>query len=479
MGFADTIRAAYNQDGTPRSEQSTPSLSFGPTDSASEYGARALALECQAMREAVEGTRNHQLNVSAYSLGQLVAGGELPIELVQGELGLAAHDTGLSDQEIRATMASGLTSGQKEPRQAPPRPRAPEASTLKPGSSKLSAAFDAEWLMAQEFPEINYVVDGIIPEGLTMLVAAPKIGKSWLVLGLAVANSNGGLALGCIPTKRAPVMYMALEDGPRRLQGRLRTLGITSVSRDLTFITSVPKGDMVETIREYMEQHDGRNPIVILDTLGKAMPPAFGGETQYDRDYRVLGALKGLADGNPGSSVIVVHHTRKMDGADFLDAVSGTQGIAGAADTVLLLKRSRHEQQANLQVTSRDAAEGEYLLDTAGTGNWILSGGSRTEAAAAAQTSKNTEGVGDRMAEVIALVSKYPEGTRAKDVATLLHLDPPTATTYLRRAYENGRIANPKRGLYTPVRSVMSVTTLPSDKDTNNRHNNPLQEQAS
>lgn len=337
--------------------------------------------------------------------------------------------------------------------------------------SKLRAAFTADWLMDQEFPEINYVVDGIIPEGLTMLVAAPKIGKSWMVLGLAVSNSNGDAALGCIPTKAAPVLYMALEDGPRRLQGRLKTLGVTKVSNRLTFITQVPKGDMVETIREYMDEHRGENPIVILDTLGKAMPPAFGGETQYDRDYRVLGALKACADNNPGSSVIVVHHTRKIDAADFLDAVSGTQGIAGAADTVLLLKRSRHEDQASIQVTSRDAAEGEYLLETAGTGNWILSGGSRLESARAVQDTKTTDGVGDQMADVIALVNKYPEGTKAKDVATLLHIEDAQARVYLRRAYDAGRIANPKRGTYTPVTSVTSVTSLLSESNSNNTSN--------
>jgi hypothetical protein len=332
--------------------------------------------------------------------------------------------------------------------------------------SKLRTAFTADWLMEQKFPEANYVVDGIIPEGLTMLVAAPKIGKSWMVLGLAVSNSNGDPALGCIATRSAPVLYMALEDGPRRLQGRLKTLGVRTVSRRLTFITQVPKGDMVETIREYMQDHHGENPIVILDTLGKAMPPAFGGETQYDRDYRVLGALKALSDNNPGSAVIVVHHTRKMDGADFLDAVSGTQGIAGAADTVLLLKRSRHEQQASLQVTSRDAAEGEYLLEQAGTGNWILSGGSKVEAARAVQDRKTTDGVGDRMAEVIALVNKYPEGTKAKDVATLLHLDDVQVRKCLRRAFDAGRIANPKRGLYTPVTSGTSVTPLLDESPT-------------
>ena len=325
----------------------------------------------------------------------------------------------------------------------------------------LSSAFSAPWLMDQEFPPVHYVVDGIIPEGLTMLVAAPKIGKSWMVLGLAVATSTGTQAFGCVPTKAAPVLYLALEDGQRRLQTRMKALNVRDVSPRLEFITDVQRGAMLPTIKEFMGRHPYENPFVILDTLGKAMPPAVVGETQYERDYRVLGDLKRLADKNPGSSIIIVHHTRNMDGADFLDSVSGTNGIAGAADTIMLLKRSRQETQARLQVTSRDAAEGEYLLEQAGTGNWILAGGSRAEAAKAAAESKATEGVSDRMAEVIALTGKYPEGVRAKDVATLLHMEDAQARVYLRRAYDSGRINSPKRGLYTPVTSVTSVTSAP------------------
>ncbi|NUU30844.1 AAA family ATPase [Arthrobacter sp. C9C5] len=342
--------------------------------------------------------------------------------------------------------------------------------------SKLKGSFTGSWLLEQVFPQLVYVVDGIIPEGLTLLVAAPKIGKSWLVLGIAIAISTGQRVLGCVTTKAAPVLYLALEDGPRRLQSRLVTLGVTSLSGNLTFMTDVPRGDMVATIREFMELHPGKNPVVILDTLGKAMPSATGGETQYDRDYRVMGALKKLADDNPGSSVIIVHHTRKMDGADFLDAVSGTQGIAGAADTILLLKRSRHETQAQLQVTSRDAAEGEYILEQAGTGKWILAGGSRAEAAKAAMDARTTDGVNDRMAEVIAQVNKYPEGTKAKDVATLLHLDDSQTRVYLRRAVDAGRISNPSRGLYAPVTSVTSVTSLLDEDEesyTSNTCNTP------
>jgi len=324
------------------------------------------------------------------------------------------------------------------------------------------ASFNAQWLMGQVFPPTAYVVPGIIPEGMTLLVAAPKIGKSWMVLGLGVELSNGGNAFGSIPVGNPrPVLYLALEDGKRRLQDRLVRLNPSEVSHRLEFMTDIPNGQVIATISEFMTEHAGLDPVCILDTLGKVMPPA-GNGSQYGHDYSVLSALKATADAVPGSSLVIVHHTRKMDGGDFLDAVSGTQGIAGAADTVLVLRRERHDDRATLQVTSRDAAEGEYSLTLTDTGAWQLDGESLAEASAAAQAAKATAGLGDRMVDVIAAVGRFPEGITPKDLKVLLP-DIANVDEYLRRAHDGSRIQKLSRGLYAPVRSVRSVS-FPGDE---------------
>lgn len=328
-------------------------------------------------------------------------------------------------------------------------------------------AFTADWLMRQEFPPVKYVVPGIVPEGMTLLVAAPKIGKSWMVLGLGLELSNGGNAFGSIPVgKPRPVLYLALEDGQRRLQDRLNKLNPSDVSHRLEFITSMGDAKVLDTISEYMLKHDGLDPVVILDTLGKVMPPAAGNQSAYGHDYKILSALKATSDAVPGSSLVIVHHTNKGEKGDFLDAVSGTQGIAGAADTVLVLKRDRQDKGATLQVTSRDAEEGEYAL-TMTDGAWELNGADLAAAAQAAQTAKQTQGVGDRMADVIEAVSRHPEGIKPRDLKTLLP-DIGNVDEYLRRAYDAGRIERANRGLYTPVRSVRSVSF--DDSDTPQTH---------
>jgi RecA-family ATPase len=80
---------------------------------------------------------------------------------------------------------------------------------------------DAE-LMAVDFPEPRWAVPGLLCEGLNLLAGAPKLGKSWLSLGLGAAIANGDPALNTIDVERGPVLYCALEDTGRRLQRRRR-----------------------------------------------------------------------------------------------------------------------------------------------------------------------------------------------------------------------------------------------------------------
>jgi hypothetical protein len=217
-------------------------------------------------------------------------------------------------------------------------------------------------------------------------------------------------------------------------------------------MTNTLPGAALETIAEFMDTNADKAPLVILDTLGKVLRSSAGNETQYERDYRVIGDLKRMADRTRGSSVIVVHHTRKADGGDFIDAISGTQGIAGAADTILLLKRNRQETTATLQVTSRDAAEGEYSLTLSPAGNWTLNGTTLEEAAAQAHNTDVTEGLGDRMAEVINAVSRHPEGITTADLKTLLNpMKPADVDSYLKRGADTNRIQRTGRGKYAPL----------------------------
>jgi hypothetical protein len=324
----------------------------------------------------------------------------------------------------------------------------------------LAELRNGEWLDRQTFPPLKYAVPGVIPEGSTLLVGPPKIGKSWFVLACALATAAGGRALGVLPVESRPVLYLALEDGDRRMQDRCRTLLCGDpIPADFEYLTKVQPGQVIATIAAWMARYPDAAPLVILDTLGKVMPPAWPGESAYQRDYRIGSALKGVVDDHPGAALVVNHHDRKAGSEDFVDSVSGTHGLAGAADTVVILTRPRLEEAGVLKVTGRDIAEGEYAVTFKADSAWQLDGATLADAAGKAAVVRTTAGVGDRLAEVIAYVAKWPAGVRPADVAKDLDIDPRTAATYLGRAVSSGRLHKPARGLYTPVVSVVSVVS--------------------
>lgn len=93
-----------------------PLFSSQQTETQSPYGEAALKREVEAVRMAPEGQRNATLNQAAFNLGQLVALAELQQSTVEQELGLAAQAAGLTQNETRATIASGLDAGILHPR---------------------------------------------------------------------------------------------------------------------------------------------------------------------------------------------------------------------------------------------------------------------------------------------------------------------------------------------------------------------------
>ncbi len=356
----------------------------------------------------------------------------------------------------------------------PDQPKQLELPLIMPQSDDpLAEMFNGAWLDAQVFPPLEYAVGGIVPEGFGLLVAPPKAGKSWLVCGIGLACAVGGLALARIRVSARPVLYLALEDGKRRLQSRSRRIMCGEpLPAGIHFVTRARPVDVIPMITEFLQRYGDDKPLIILDTLGKARPPRPPGSDLYAWDYAIGTQLKDVIDTTPGASLLVVHHTRKTESADFVDSVSGSQGIAGSADFVLVLSRKRHSDDALLSVTGRDIAEGEYAL-TVTDGLWQLDGGSLHEAAAAAMKRRDAGDLGDKSLEAMEFVNSRPLDTRPADLATHLGIDGNVAGNYLRRLCESGRIGRRARGLYTPLIEAVEVVESGAENITSITSINP------
>ena len=114
--------------------------------------------------------------------------------------------------------------------------------------------------------------------------------------------------------------------------------------------------------------------LVVVDTLGRIMPLPLQGETTYQRDYRV--ARRAQADRRRAarpddrrSSTTPARRSPRTSSTRYL----GTHGLAGAADTIMVLSRSRGKGEGILRVTGRDVIEADYAVKFC-DGAWSLDG---------------------------------------------------------------------------------------------------------
>jgi hypothetical protein len=231
-------------------------------------------------------------------------------------------------------------------------------------TTKPVKVLSATALLGSEFPEPRGAVPGVLAEGVSILAGKPKLGKSWIGIDLANAVASGGLALGQVQVERGEVLFLALEDGWRRLQDRLRTtLSDEATPPGLFLAVEWPRLDEggLDAIEGWLKEHpDAR--LVVIDTLKRVRSQQNVRARLYDSDYDSIAPLGDLAR-KYHLTILVIYHTRKSDSDDPLDLVSGTLGLTGAVDGVLVLKRSRGSCDATLHITGRDFSDKEIALN--------------------------------------------------------------------------------------------------------------------
>lgn len=235
---------------------------------------------------------------------------------------------------------------------------------LRKSDGQISDGVNGAELLDMVFPEPRWAVPDLLMEGVNILAGKPKKGKSIMALGIGLNIALGGLALQKIPVQEGDVIYLALEDTLRRIQTRMKQmLGYsTARPRRLHLHTKWPRmnvGGLDLLEKEIRKVGDVR--LVIIDTLQKFRPPTKSGNSAniYERDYEPISAIRELAE-KMQLCILIVTHQRKMDAEDIFDTVSGSTGLTGAADAVLILETIRGD--ATLHVTGKDIESTEYAV---------------------------------------------------------------------------------------------------------------------
>ncbi len=242
-------------------------------------------------------------------------------------------------------------------------------------------------LAVMELPETQWVYEGLLPVGLSILAGRPKVGKSWLALLIARSvalgrdflSFSGPFKAGIAPNLpcSGDVLYLALEDNLRRLQERNTQIGIKGKlikqedgtwdlegenyadPDNLYFEIRWPNMETgcVEQIELFLDEHPDTK-LIVIDVMQRVIIRK-GRSTVYAEDYDAMRPLQELAS-RRNIAILGVHHLRKQKSEDPLEAVSGSFGLTAGVDNVFVLQRVKG-RLAKLYITGRDIREEQEI----------------------------------------------------------------------------------------------------------------------
>lgn len=228
-----------------------------------------------------------------------------------------------------------------------------------------------------DYPPPVFVVDKLVPQGLTIAAGRPKVGKSWLALQMAIAVALGEPVLKtfrvAMPGK---VLYLALEEPEWRTHHRLKQIVPNPDARlnNLRFVYQIDPlmtGGAVQLDQELQREP---SDLVVVDTI-LALTAAHSGRKDILRgDYQEINVLREMCIKHKAAMVCVAH-SRKGSG-DLVDSIIGTTGVTAAADSLWLLKRAGPQGEAVLELTGREVEGTTYGLkfNTGDPFGWLITG---------------------------------------------------------------------------------------------------------
>ena len=210
-------------------------------------------------------------------------------------------------------------------------------------------------LMKQEFPDSEWVVNRLIPEGLTVLSAQPASFKTWLLLDIAIAVSLGNPLFGTFDTKKSGVLIVDEENSARLLQQRLLML---QERDDLPIHFMIEQNFKLEDAKvskiiKFCHKNDIK--LLTFDSLVRIHNSNENDAVQMSEVFAKVRKFN-----KAGINVLVTHHNRKTGKSENASQdMRGSSDILAAVDCHLSLKRDK--EQNRLVITQTKVRFSEEL----------------------------------------------------------------------------------------------------------------------
>jgi len=288
-------------------------------------------------------------------------------------------------------------------------------------------------LLTATFKPPQWIIPGILPEGVTFLGGRPKQGKSFLALQIALTAVQ----------LQKRVVYFALEDSPARIQARLQALELDVELLKhvpLSFVFELPRiqeatldDPAIQKINEYANYAD----LIILDPWLAVKPEPDKRKDIVQEEYLSLLTIRKLLK---NKSVLIVHHTRKASGDDITSLLLGTTGQTAAVDNIMLLQRTKTEKKAILSFMFRDFESKDLGLVRLDNGFWQIQGTAEEMMLAEEQC---------KIVEAIKKLEEMQEKPTIKAIAELVGKKENTVKVALFELVKKGVVGRKERGVYS------------------------------
>lgn len=212
----------------------------------------------------------------------------------------------------------------------------------------------------------EFIIEGMVPCGMTFLSGAPKIRKSFMALQMASAVATGSPFLGHATTQ-CDVAYLDLEGSKSRIS--FRAARMSNQIPGNVFVTNTITERLADGLVDKLRQLHRARPsirLIIVDTYSRARGSYKApGANAYDADIMLLEPVQRMAL-EENIALLFVHHDKKGAGfaSDSFERLSGTMGLSGSSDCVinLVADGKRFDGKATMEYTPRDAKGGEMSL---------------------------------------------------------------------------------------------------------------------
>lgn len=215
--------------------------------------------------------------------------------------------------------------------------------------------------LVQSYPALRPpVIHGLLREGETMnVIASTKLGKSWLVIDLALAIAGGRPWLG-METVKGDVLII---DNELHCETSANRIPKVAAARGIAF-NEVAEHLFIENLRGQLKDlrllggyfgalQPGRFKVIILDAFYRFLPVKTD-ENDNGAMARLYNYLDAYAE-RLKCAFILIHHTSKGNQSlkEITDVGAGAGSQARATDTHLILRRHEEEDAVVMEAVVR------------------------------------------------------------------------------------------------------------------------------